>query len=178
MKKIFILAAGIAFTLWACKPELKGELGEPANKLDGMAGTWEIVSFKQQDPNNPIREERDLSEFYIQEGETPYRLTFNKDSMTYSVAEGPGKNYFGTGGTWNFDDNEFPTYLFLRPPSMFSDNSHDGFLVSGEKKLLLGSVVRPSDNTLNIQLENYCEDADGNRTTTAIYTFTFNRLNP
>jgi hypothetical protein len=31
---------------------------------------------------------------------------------------------------------------------------------------------------LNIQLENYCEAADGSRTTTAIYTFTFNRLNP
>jgi hypothetical protein len=100
MKKIFILTAGIALALWTCKPDTKGELGEPANKLDGMAGSWEIVSFKQQDPNNPIREERDLSEFYLVDGQTPYRLTFNKDSMTYAVAAGPGKNYFGTGGRW------------------------------------------------------------------------------
>jgi hypothetical protein len=165
MKKIFILAAGISLLLWACKPELKGELGEPANKLEGMSGTWEITSFKQQDPNNPIREERDLSEFYIVDGQTPYRLTFNKDSMSYSVASGPGKNYFGTGGKWAFDNNEYPTYLYLYTPT-------------DTLETLLGAVVRPSDAQLNIQLENYCEAADGSRTTTSIYTFTFNRLNP
>ena len=87
MKKIFILTAGIALALWTCKPDTKGELGEPANKLDGMSGTWEIASFKQQDPNNPIREERDLSEFYIVDGETPYRLTFDKAAMTTSIME-------------------------------------------------------------------------------------------
>lgn len=178
MKRIFILSAVIVLALSACKPEIKGELGEPANKLEGMSGTWEIVSFIQQDPNNPIREERDLSEFYVVDGQTPYRLTFNKDSMTYSVAPGPGKNYFGTGGKWRFDNNEFPTFLFLGPATIPPDNSHDGMLNTGEKKLLLGGVVRPSDNTLSIQLENYCEAEDGSRTTTAIYTFTFNRLNP
>lgn len=178
MKKIFILTSAIALLLWACKPELKGDLGEPANKLDGMSGTWEIVSFKQQDPNNPIREERDLSEFYIVDGQTPFRITFNKDSMTYTVNPGPGKNYFGTGGKWSFDDNEFPTYLFLGPLSIPFDNEHDGLLNAGIKKLLLGQVVKPSDNTLSIQLENYCQAADGSRTVTSIYTFTFNRLNP
>jgi hypothetical protein len=30
---------------------------------------------------------------------------------------------------------------------------------------------------LNIELENYCTDADGVKTTTAIYRFTFNRVN-
>ena len=165
MKKIFILTAGIALALWTCKPDTKGELGEPANKLDGMAGSWEIVSFKQQDPNNPIREERDLSEFYLVDGQTPYRLTFNNDSMTYAVAAGPGKNYFGTGGRWAFDNADYPTYLYL-------------YTATDTLETLLGSVVRPSDSQLNIQLENYCEAADGSRTTTAIYTFTFNRLNP
>ena len=165
MKKIFILATGFALALTACKPETKGELGVPADKLEGMAGVWEIASFKQQDPNNPIREERDLSEFYLVDGETPYRLTFDKDSMTYSVAAGPGKNYFGSGGKWAFDNNDYPTFLYLYTPT-------------DTLETLLGSVVRPSDSKLNIQLENYCEAADGSRTTTAIYTFTFNRLNP
>jgi hypothetical protein len=165
MKKIFILVTAIAMTVAACKPELKGELGDPANKLEGMAGTWEITSFKQQDPNNPIREERDLSEFYLVDGLTPYHLSFNKDSMTYSVAAGPGKNYFGTGGHWAFDNPNYPTYLYL-------------YTATDTLQTLLGSVVRPSDSQLNIQLENYCEAADGSRTTTAIYTFTFNRLNP
>jgi hypothetical protein len=165
MKKILILTAGLALLLWACKPDLKGELGEPANKIDGMSGTWEIASFKQQDPNNPIREERDLSEFYIVDGQTPSQLTFDKESKTYSVITGPGKNYFGTGGTWAFDNDEYPTYLYL-------------YTGTDTLETLLGSVVRPSDAQLNIQLENFCEAADGSRTTTAIYTFTFNRLNP
>ncbi len=165
MKKIFILATGIALAFAACKPDTNGELGSPANKLEGMAGTWEIASFKQQDPNNPIREERDLSEFYIMDGQVPYRVTFNSDSMTYSVAAGPGKNYFGSGGRWAFDNAEYPTYLYLYTPT-------------DTLQTLLGGVVRPSDSQLNIELENYCEAADGSRTTTAIYTFTFNRLNP
>jgi hypothetical protein len=165
MKKTLLLTMGIALSLWACKPDTKGELGEESNKIEGITGTWEIVSFKQQDPNNPIREERDLSEFYIVPGQTPYRLTFDKATMTYGVAAGPGKNYFGTGGRWAFDNNEYPTYLYLYTPT-------------DTLETLLGSVVRPSDNQLNIQLENYCEASDGSRTTTAIYTFTFNRLNP
>jgi hypothetical protein len=165
MKKTLLLTMGIALSLWACKPDTKGELGEESNKIEGITGTWEIVSFKQQDPNNPIREERDLSEFYIVPGQTPYRLTFDKATMTYGVTAGPGKNYFGTGGRWAFDNNEYPTYLYLYTPT-------------DTLETLLGSVVRPSDNQLNIQLENYCEASDGSRTTTAIYTFTFNRLNP
>jgi len=165
MKKILLLAMGIALSLWACKPDTKGELGEESNKIEGITGTWEIVSFKQQDPNNPIREERDLSEFYVVPGQTPYRLTFDKATMTYGVASGPGKNYFGTGGRWAFDNDQYPTYLYLYTPT-------------DTLETLLGSVVRPSDNQLNIQLENYCEASDGSRTTTAIYTFTFNRLNP
>ena len=114
MKKIFILATGIALAFTACKPDTNGELGSPANKLEGMAGTWEITSFKQQDPNNPIREERDLSEFYIMDGQVPYRVTFNSDSMTYSVAAGPGKNYFGSGGRWAFDNAEYPIRQRIR----------------------------------------------------------------
>lgn len=165
MKKILLLAMSISLSLWACKPDTKGELGEESNKIEGITGTWEIVSFKQQDPNNPIREERDLSEFYVVPGETPYRLTFDKATMTYEVAAGPGKNYFGTGGKWAFDNDAYPTYLYLYTPT-------------DTLETLLGSVVRPSDSQLNIQLENYCEASDGSRTTTAIYTFTFNRLNP
>ncbi|MFN9959074.1 MAG: hypothetical protein ACK55I_38775, partial [bacterium] len=103
MKKILLLSSVFALALSACKPEIKGELGQPSNKLDGMIGTWEITSFKQQDPNNPIREERDLSEFYVVDGQTPTRIIFKDDSMNYAVEPGPGKNYFGSGGHWGFD---------------------------------------------------------------------------
>ena len=165
MKKILIAISGLALLVHSCKPDLKGELGDPSDKIAGMEGTWEISSFKQQDPNNPIKEERDLSDFYLVVGETPYRLTFQKEGRIYTVEPGPGKNFFGNGGTWGFDNEQFPTYLFL-------------YNTTDTLQLLLGSVVRETDNTLGIDLEKNCYDAaTGESTPLAIYKFNFNRVN-
>jgi hypothetical protein len=163
-KKIVIATFALATLLYSCKPELKGSLGDPADKIEGMEGNWELSSFIQQDPNNPIKEERDLSEFYVIDGQTPYNLRFTT-GKTYEVITGPGRNYFGTGGTWAFDNDEFPTTLFLYSPA-------------DTLELELGNVVRPTDNTLGMELTSYCEDAvTGERTTTAVYKFIFNRVN-
>lgn len=163
-KKIVIASLAIAALLHSCKPELKGSLGEPADKIEGMEGNWELSSFIQQDPNNPIKEERDLSEFYVVDGQTPYTLNFSTDK-SYQVIEGPGRNYFGTGGTWAFDNDEFPTMLFLYSPA-------------DTLELELGNVVRPSDTKLGMELTSFCEDGvTGERTTTAVYKFIFTRVN-
>ncbi len=164
MKNHIYSILAITVALSSCKPELEGELGDPSDKVAGLNGNWEVSSFEQQDPNNPIREERDLTEFYVVPGETPTRLNFNRDDKTYTVQAGPGKNYFGTGGTWAFDNDKFPTYLFLY-------NSTDTI------ETLLGSVVTERDNLLEIELENSCTDAEGVKTISAIYRFTFNRVN-
>ena len=92
-----LILAIVAISFHACKPETTGELGEPFDKVTGMAGTWELSSFTQQDLNSPVKETRDLSAFYIDGTVTPLQLTFNAD-RTYSVALEMGKNYFGTGG--------------------------------------------------------------------------------
>jgi hypothetical protein len=165
MKKIIFSIATFVLFLASCKPELKGELGDPADKIAGMEGTWQLSSFIQQDPNNPIKEERDLSDFYIVPGETPYQLTFTGSDRTYAVVEGPGKNFFGTGGTWGFDNDQYPTYLFL-------------YNTADTLQLLLGSVVRETDSNLGIELEKNCLDAaTGESTPLAIYKFNFTRLN-
>lgn len=164
MKKIFITSTFIGLLLFGCKPEPTGTLGDPADKIAGMNSKWELTSFIQQDPNNPIKEERDLSEFYIVDGQTPYRLQFNKEGNTYTIETGPGRNYFGPGGTWGFDNPQFPSYLYL-------------YSATDTVQTTLGSVIHDYDNTLNIELENYCEDATtGERTTSAIYKFSFNRI--
>ena len=160
----FILSTAACVLLIACKPDLKGELGTPSDKVEGINGTWEIATFSQQDPNNPIREERDLSEFYVIPGETPTQLTFDKTNRTYTVQAGAGKNFFGDGGSWGFDNDEYPTYLMLYTPT-------------DTIQTLLGSVVRPTDTQLRIQLENACVDAAGIKTVTSIYKFSFNRVN-
>ncbi len=164
MKKIILLISCIAIGFASCKPEVKGELGDVPSKMEGIRGTWEVSGFKQQDPNNAIREERDLSEFYVVDGQTPYRLSFNTDSMTFSVAPGPGKNFFGTGGSWAFDNNDYPTKMFLYTPS-------------DTIEALLGSTVRPTDNKLEIQFESACHQAGGAKLITSVYTLIFNRAN-
>lgn len=152
------MAIASAVYLGGCKPETHGEVGEPFDKVKGMTGTWALNSFTQQDLNSPIKEERDLSAFYIDGVVTPLQLTFNAD-RTYTVAIEMGKNYFGEGGTWGFDDDLYPTYLEL-------------FTATDTLVYNLGGMVREFDQTLNIE---YRRDCSG--TPTNIYTFEFNRLN-
>ena len=153
-----LIVAIVAMAINGCKPESTGELGDPFDKVAGMTGTWELSSFTQQDLNSPVKETRDLSAFYIDGTVTPLQLTFNAD-RTYSIALEMGKNYFGEGGTWGFDDDLYPTYLEL-------------FSTTDTLVYNLGGVVREFDQQLAIE---YRRDCGG--TATNIYTFEFNRLN-
>jgi len=141
-----------------CKPEPEGELGESFDKVKGLTGTWQLTSFTQQDLNSPVKEVRDLSSFYIDGNVTPLQLTFNED-RSYSIALERGRNYFGEGGTWAFDDEAFPSYIHL---------------FSGEDTLVydLGAMVREFDQDMSIEYRRDC-----NGTATVIYTFSFTRIN-
>lgn len=155
--------AVVATAINACKPESTVELGDPFDKVAGMTGTWELSSFTQQDLNSPVKETLDLSAFYIDCTVTPLQLTFNAD-RTYSITLEMGKNYFGEGGTWGFDDDLYPTYLEL-----FSTTDT---LTTDTLVYNLGGMVREFDQQLAIE---YRRDCGG--TATNIYTFEFNRLN-
>jgi hypothetical protein len=74
MKKNIVLFTAIALGLMACKPEIKGELGELTNKEVGMDGMWELSKFTIQDPNSPILEQRDFTSFYTGENITPMTM--------------------------------------------------------------------------------------------------------
>lgn len=161
IRKIAFSILAASLLLVGCKPEPKGEIGTPFDKVSGFAGTWKITSFTQQDLNNPIKETRDLSDFYVVDGEEPLTLIFNSDK-TYSVQVGPGKNYFGTGGSWGFDNVEYPSFLMLYTPT-------------DTIQLSLGSVVRSFDNALSLELPRTCTDSEGNVTNTVIYSFNFAR---
>jgi len=156
--KPLLLLFAIAL-IGGCKPEIKGELGEPTDKVKGLDGTWELDQFIQQDPNNPVLEERDMSEFYIVEGITPLRLIMNLSDRTYTVEQSIGKNFFGTSGTWELDDNFAPSNITL-----FGDE--DTLTVD------LGAMVLPTSSNLNLQYVRAC--ADGFRN--VIYKFNFKRV--
>lgn len=151
-----ILLVGTLFH--GCKPEISGEIGEPFDKVKGMLGTWELSSFTQQDLNSPVKEIRDLSTFFIDGIATPLQLTFQED-RSYQVALELGKNYFGDGGEWGFDDDLYPTYLKLY-------TTEDTLIYN------LGGMVREFDQQMRIEYQRACGG-----TATNIYTFEFNRIN-
>ncbi|MBL7941732.1 MAG: hypothetical protein JNM00_03145 [Flavobacteriales bacterium] len=164
-KKTFRLVAVVvaAMALVTCKPDIEGELGTHPERLGALNGEWKISAFSQLDLNNPVQEERDLSEFFIVEGETPLTIQFNSSDLSYTVVPGPGKNYFGNGGTWGFDNADYPSYLFL-----YGDDT---------LRFNLGSIVKPTDSNMVLALPRNCDDGAGNVLETVIYNFEFERAN-
>ncbi len=152
----------IALVVGACKPKLEGELGVPFDKIAALAGTWQLEQFIQKDPNNPIQEERDLTQFYVVNDIAPTTLQINGDA-TYTVAEGPGKNPFGTSGTWGFDNIEFPIFLILNTPT-------------DTLNIALNSVVRSTDTSLSLSVDKVCTDDTGVDQLVSIYIFKFKRI--
>ncbi|MEY5043395.1 MAG: hypothetical protein RJA19_622 [Bacteroidota bacterium] len=148
---------GLAFFAGGCKPETEGEIGEPFDKVAGISGTWELRAFLQQDLNSPVKEVRDLSEFYIDGVTQPLRITFAAD-RTYDVDITLGKNFFGPGGTWAFDDDQYPSELILHTPT-------DTLVYD------LGAMTRTFDTSLGIEYERSCGG-----TSTVRYSFLFDRL--
>ena len=152
------VSAVFLFMFNSCKPETNGELGEPFDKVEGMIGTWELQAFTQQDLNSPIKETRDLSDFYLDGIATPLQITFDAN-RDYAVAIELGKNYFGEGGTWGFDDDLYPSYLQL-------------YTATDTLEYNLGGMVRTFDQFMRIEYRRDCNTAPTN-----IYTFEFNRIN-
>jgi len=163
MKLNHLLLSALALTALAvgCKPEITGELGDPIDKRAGFLGNWELASFTQQDLNNPLKMTRDLSHLYIQDGVTPMSLTFNDDD-SYAIVQEIGREYFGEGGMWSFDDPDFPTFLQL----MGNDDT---------LQYNLGTTVRPYDDQMTIEYRRSCGEG-GAYLETVIYAFTFNRI--
>jgi Domain of unknown function (DUF5004) len=159
IKYIFILTA-MSNLFFACKPETCAELGESTDKVKGMAGSWELTTFVQQDPNNPILEERDLSEFYVIEGVTPMHINLNVDSLTYQVTNTVGRNFFGNSGTWALDD-------YVAPSSITLMNATDTI------ELYLGSMVLPQSENMSFEMHRVCTS---DQFKNVIYKFNFKRL--
>jgi hypothetical protein len=107
---LFIL---LAVAAWACRPEPYDEIGPRYDLATGITGDWEIQRVDGVDLTLPVPETRNISDFYTRADE-PLGLSFDAASDMYSVInpQTPG-NIFGQGGTFAFDDKEFPTRLSL-----------------------------------------------------------------
>jgi hypothetical protein len=151
MKKKFILYTAIAMSMAACKPEIKGELGDLTNKEVGMDGMWELSKFTIQDPNSPILEQRDFTSFYTGENITPMTINFDAAKREYHVDIEKGRNFFGDQGTWFLDDVIAPSTLYLV-------SSND------TAEIALGSMVTANSSEMNLSINRVCSSGFKNVT--------------
>lgn len=112
MRNVIILVLFLSL-LAACKPEPYKEIGPRYDLATGISGSWEIQMVEGVDLTLPVPESRDISDFYT-DATDPLGLTFDASSEMYTVLnpQTPG-NIFGQGGTFAFDDPDFPTRLSL-----------------------------------------------------------------
>ncbi len=166
MKKIIFPIVALALAtigFQGCKPEPKGELGTPFDLVEGMNGTWYVSKFSQVDLNNPLQEERDLSQFFaVPNIEERMKITFNTSDRTFFVTPGAGKNYLLNSGTWGFDDDSAPGELFL-------------YGAEDTLKVTMSRMIRSFDNTLGIDLLPRSCNTGGSVINTVIYKYEFTR---
>lgn len=143
----------------------KAEIGEPFSKVEGMDGTWTIGMVNQIDEQSVLRDAKDLSEYFIIPGEQALEMTFDDGDFTYDVVPGTGSNPFGDGGTWTFDDIDYPTELWLMPTDQ-----------SDTLSFALGQPVYAHSPDLYLNLNKYCVDgATGDEVLILAYEYKFIR---
>jgi hypothetical protein len=151
----WILLLLMVVSMAACKPD-ELVLDPPGSKLEGINDAFTLSEVIQVDPfvigsGNSF----DVTKVFTT-GTAP-QITFNSADFTYSFAPGDGPNYLGTGGTWTFDNNEYPTLI----------NMNAG---SNQYVLKLLHTIRPQDAYLEVQYERSCGSD-----VTVIYQFKFAR---
>jgi hypothetical protein len=100
--------------LWmsACKPDDIPPIGEPFSQIRGINGEWKLTAVSQVDElKSGSGNTLDLSELLV--GADPAVVKFNSSDFSFSVTPGTSKIYFPLGGTWAFNDNDFPTVINL-----------------------------------------------------------------
>lgn len=140
---IFVLAA----TIIGCKKETY-EIGAPFSKLEGINGKWVISQVKQFDyTKRPVFDiQVDVSGLII--GNQPFAVTFNSTDLTYFVEAGPASNLLGTGGSWAFNNVDYPTAIeFTR---------NDGTTTSVQLK----QTVRIVDSELIFEIPKECSSVE------------------
>ena len=130
---------------------------DPApSKLEGINDTFTLTTVVQVDQiTSEFDNTLDVSSAFI--GTNPSTITFNSEDFTWNYEPGDSPDYLGAGGSWSFDDNEFPTLISVNNGGTTFD-------------LTLLRTIRPQDQTLEFQLDKSC-----GTTPTVSYQYTFTR---
>ena len=161
MKNYFYLF--IAVVLWSCKEPIGGELGVPSSKIDGIHGSWELISVIQTDEKAPNKRQLDLSSYY-----SSFILDFDKTELSFfidSTLQITGNNFFGSSGTWKFYNSQFSEYDLLYPDGIYMIHA-----AGDTTRFSLGSPIREYDEVLELKLYRQCNEEN-----TLSYEFIFDR---
>jgi hypothetical protein len=157
---IVVLATAL---LSQCKKETY-TLGPPPSKIAGLNGDWKLYSVVQVDELSLAKGERNISEFYIDPDSTDVmQVNFNSDNFTFFISLGSiGRNYLPASGTWSFDNNDYPQYIYLEDEA--------GIITT----LKLQGPTRPVDTQLKFSFQRSCI-IDGEVKEYVGYRYEFNR---
>lgn len=145
MKKITrsllpLLVCLVVLATTGCSEKKDLVLGEPFSKLEGINGAWRLAQVEQVGLKEGSKQWGfDLSSALV--GADPAQITFNSSDFSFAyVANGSRDLLKISGGTWNFDDNDYPTLVSL--------NDAGGQALN----LKLLAAIRVIDNQLKLQL--------------------------
>lgn len=142
MKKlvaVFSLASLVL--LWSCKDD--PVIGDASSKLKGIDATWEVDQVIQSYSTLTGAVEWDVT-YYYKTDAAQMEVMFDSDNLTYSVSAEGMKNFFGIGGSWAYDNDEFPSQI------TFNEGSANELVVP------LGAIVREVDEKLHLIYERGC----------------------
>lgn len=137
----FFIAAAAVLLIASCRPEKFKDIGDPASKTAGIQANWILAHAYVIDEAFATPDKLEITDFY----KTKALPTLNITATGFTaLTTGVVKNYFGTGkGTWTFDDNTYPTKVYLN----YNDNSKDTFMLAG--------TIRTTDQALKLKKTYY-----------------------
>ena len=111
LTKIGLLTATFALWIVACDQQEILPIGDPFDKVEGLADTWKLTSIQQVDELNGSNEEAlDVSSFLV--GSQAATISFMADG-SYTINPGSSKMYVPSEGSWAFDQNDYPSTIEL-----------------------------------------------------------------
>lgn len=115
MKQAYILFFSliVSATFFGCQTETP-ELGTPFSKIEGISDEWELIEMYHSGidigTNDALTYTVQLPDAYV--SDVPATLNFT-NNFSFTGTANSSKVFFPTNGTWAFDDNDYPSKLFL-----------------------------------------------------------------
>ena len=163
MKKI-LLYIGIMLTIFSCSPDEIPSIGDKVDRKAQIIGTWTVSKFVQIDVPAQAKSfptfaaEKDLTNIFEGHPYTDFKITLKQDG-TFTTELGTSYVNMLSDGTWNFDNDEYPSAIILKKGEQ-------------EQKVSIASFADIYENTLKLKEERKNSTTDKVQ---IIYVYTLKR---